>query len=185
MFAEFLGDHRGEVALLVSAFWCGDYRVVFGREERADDRPNERSDIVGEEVHHIIISLNVGEGTPIDRLFPKGDEENASPVGDAHTVWREVAPRLVNLHIFPSGTFLLGEKILLALVGRRNEMSVKVGDCERRNLDVCDIPFQLRVLAPMVSHECTLSGDLGTHYKIGLEVTPSHSRQQLEREFWR
>ena len=86
MFAEFLGDHRGEVALLVSAFGCGDYRVVFGREERADDRPNERSDIVGEEVHHIIISLNVGEGSPIDRLFPKGDEENASPVGDAHTV---------------------------------------------------------------------------------------------------
>ena len=77
MFADFLGDHRGEVALLVSAFRCGDYRVVFGREERADDRPNEWSDIVGEEVHHIIISLNVGEGAAIDRLFP--DLANASP----------------------------------------------------------------------------------------------------------
>ena len=53
MFADFLGDHRGEVALLVSAFGCGDNSIVFGRKERADDRPNERSNIVGDDDQNV------------------------------------------------------------------------------------------------------------------------------------
>ena len=60
MFADFFGDHRGEVALLVATLGRGDYRVVLGREEGADDLLDERCDVVGEVAHHSIVALDVG-----------------------------------------------------------------------------------------------------------------------------
>lgn len=60
------GNERSEVALLVSALGRGNDAPVAGGERVAQDLSDKGIHTLGKFLHHIVVALNVGQGSAVD-----------------------------------------------------------------------------------------------------------------------
>lgn len=105
-----LTNPGGEVLDKMPALGSGDYTPVPFIQFTSDNLGNERRDIVGKEIYHTVISLDVSQRPAIKRFLPDGDEEHIATLSKAHTS-REVAARFDRL--IPRLSFLDGKYILV------------------------------------------------------------------------
>ena len=68
------GNERSKVAHLVATLGRGNDAPVAIAQRVTEDLSNKGIHALGKLLHHIGVGFNVGQGSAVDRLLPKGDD---------------------------------------------------------------------------------------------------------------